>query len=587
MKKSRIFFVWCVLLPGAARGQEVKVRLYTNRPPEALVARAVEGELRWRACATCAEKAGHELKMDGKAGGGAGDDGMGDIYVSGHYELRGENGPWLAMTDAAHIERRAGHLLVTVTMPLEEYVTHVLMGESGAFDNAESQKAMAVVARTYATRFSGQHAKDGYDFCDTTHCQVFGWKGVTAAVRAAVESTRGEILSYEGKAAEAFYTQNCGGRSAAAQEAWPGVMEPYLTVHEDSYCAAHGAMLWETTLRVEEIERALRAAALQTPAGWQRVEIAERAESGRALRLKLAGGAGGNALVSGSTFRFAVNRELGWNKIRSALFEVRNAGADVVFSGRGAGHGVGLCQAGAEEMGREGKSYREILSFYYPGTKVMATQAGNTGGTQSAAWQKRSSERVELLSTQADGDAAILPVAERVLKQDEDAIGWKANAGVQLRVYATLDAYRNTTGQPGWVAATTRGRTIRLQPLKELEKRGIVESTLRHEMLHVLVEEKAKASIPLWFREGLVLFLSKASAPNAAAAEMPDKEIEPVLQAPKDREQVQRAYAAAQSRVTALVQQYGKETVLGWLGSGIPGDVIRGGASGGSAATHG
>jgi stage II sporulation protein D len=79
--------------------------------------------------------------------------------------------------------------------------------------------------------------------------------------------------------------------------------------------------------------------------------------------------------MSASTFRFAVDRELGWDKIRSDLYEVRGTGDHIIFSGRGSGHGVGLCQTGAEEMARQGKSYREILSFYYPGTELGADES--------------------------------------------------------------------------------------------------------------------------------------------------------------------------------------------------------------------
>jgi stage II sporulation protein D len=290
-------------------------------------------------------------------------------------------------------------------------------------------------------------------------------------------------------------------------------------------------------------------------------------------------GGSGSTPISASTFRFAVDRALGWNKIRSDLYEVRNAGEQIVFSGRGSGHGVGMCQAGAEEMAREGKNYREILSFYYP-----RTQLGSTGMADGAKWQKRSSERIGLLSTQPDVDSKLLPIAERILKEDEEAIGWKASAGVQLQVYATLDSYRNTTGQPGWVAASTRGKTIRLQPLAELQKRAIVEMTLRHEIFHVLVEMKAKAATPLWFREGMVLFLSNPDAAMTAAAGMTDEQIEAVLQQPRNRDEVQRAYAAAQSRVALLIKEHGKETVLGWLSAGIPSDIRV--SSGGALTCH-
>lgn len=581
MKRSAKLFIWCVLAPAPAFAQDVRVRLYTNLPPQAMTVRAVEGEIRWKPCGTCEESAGRELKM-GQAAETLGGVSQGqELYLSGHYELRPVSGPPFAASFPAHIELRDSRLLVTVTMPLEEYVADVLAAESGGFENVESQKAMAVVARTYATRFLGQHAKDGFDFCDTTHCQAFGWKGASSAVRSAVTATHGEILRYDGKPAETYYHQNCGGTTASASEVWPGVVEPYLTAHADGFCSARGAMVWETSLHVTEIERSLRASALSTPTGWRTIEIVDRSQSGRAQRLRLAGGSGANAFVSGSTFRFAVNRALGWDKIRSNLFDVRSAGDSIVFSGRGSGHGVGLCQAGAEEMAHEGKTYREIVSFYYPGTQVGANEP-----VSELKWQTRSSERIELLSTQPESDSAILPIAERILKDNEASIGWQAINGVQLRVYSTLDAYRNTTGQPGWVAASTRGRTIRLQPLKELEKRGIVETTLRHEIFHVLVDAKAKAATPLWFREGIVLFLSNPNGQSTATNPMTDEQIDGLLRQPKNRDEMQKAYGAAQVRVAELVAQHGKEKVLAWLSSGIPGDVRGSASSGGATPQH-
>jgi stage II sporulation protein D len=572
MRGARVFIAWCVLVPGAVWAQDVRVRIYTARPPAEILIRGLGAELRWKACIDCPEKSGHELKIVYEAT--SSDE---QFYVSGRYELRPASGPPFSANFPLHIERHEGVLLVTMTMPLEEYVGTVMMAESGDFENAEARKAMAVVARTYAARFRGQHAKEGFDFCDTTHCQVFGWKAVNAAVRTAVDATRGQILQFEGKPAATYYHQNCGGKTAAAKEVWPGVTEPYLISHEDRYCKVRGVLRWESSIRVDDLDRALRASGLKTPAGWSAIEIALRSESGRTQRLKLTGGGGGDAAVSASTFRFAVDRALGWEKIRSDLYEVHNVGGQIVFSGRGAGHGVGLCQAGADEMAREGKSYREILSFYYPGTEL--------GAAETTAWQKRGGERVELVSTQPDTDSALLPIAERILKEDEETIGWKTPSRVRLQVYPTLDAYRDTTGQPGWVAASTRAHTIRLQPLKELQQRGIVESTLRHEILHVLVEAHTNAKVvtPLWFREGIVLCLSNPNSADAPPTAMNDEQVEGVLREPRNREDVQKAYAAAQSRVAALMQTYGKETVLAWLSGGIPGEVR--GTSGENAVT--
>ena len=558
----RVWFIaaCCLLQPASAFPQDVRVQLYTARPPESLELRATQGDLRWRTCPDCAETTAHELTVaatDETAGA--------DVYVTGHYELVPATGPPFASSHPARIARHEGHLSITVTLPLEEYVAAVLTAESGDFQNAESRKAMAVVARAYATRFRGQHSKEGFDFCDTTHCQAFGWKTPPAAIQAAVNATRGEVLRYDGKVAATFYHQNCGGTTASAAEAWPGVSEAYLTSHADPYCAARGALTWESAIRVADLSRALRANGLASPQGWNAIEIVSRSKSGRVDLLRLTGGSGGAARISASTFRFAVDRALGWEKIRSNFFEVRNLGEDIVFSGRGSGHGVGLCQVGAEEMAREGKSYSEILGFYYPGTQLASP-------SPATAWQKRSAEHVELLSTQPDADAALLPTAEKILREDEQATGWSA-ARVRLQIYPTLDAYRDTTGQPGWVAASTRGSTIRLQPLKELEKRGIVESTLRHEIFHVLVEEKARAGIPLWFREGIVLFLADQNPHPPQSPALSDDEMEAVLRRPVDRAQVQKAYIAAEGRVASLVQQHGKEIVLGWLRLGIPADV--------------
>ena len=573
MKRAKFLLVWCAVLPGALRAQEVRVRLYTTRPPAAVSLRATDGELTWKRCPDCREERGRELSIGLREGSGSE-----EFYVTGKYELLPASGPALAANYPVQVERREGRLLITAIIPLEEYVAAVLMAESGDFENAEARKAMAVAARTYAVRFRGQHGKDGFDFCDTTHCQVFGWKATNVAIRTAVESTRGQILQLEGKPAETFYHQNCGGRTAAAKEVWPTVSEPYLTSHEDRYCQARGGLRWESTLRVKDVDRALQGSGLKTPARWSDIEIASRSESGRAQRLKLLGGRNDDVPVSASTFRYAVDRELGWDKIRSDFYEVSSAGDRIIFSGRGSGHGVGLCQAGAEEMAREGKNYREVLNFYYPGTEL--------GTTEAIKWQKRSSERVELVSTQPDTDSVLLAIAEKILKEDEEAIGWKIATRVRVQVYPTLDAYRDNTSQPGWVAAATRGHTIRVQPLRELQKRSIVETTLRHEIFHVLVEAHAKAATPLWFREGIVLYLSNPNAAEAVSVSITDEEVEAALRNPKNREEVQKAYAAAQGRVAALVQSYGKETVLGWLSSGIPGDVRSGSSNGnGNAVT--
>ncbi len=568
---------------GSARAQDVRVGVYTLRPPAELTIHATDGSLRWRTCASCADAAGDALTVRAEGSqlalGAAGQ--SPELFVTGDFRLEAADLQPIRAHFPLHVAAREGRLILVATMPLEEYVAAVLSAESGdpsAHD--ENLKAMAVAIRTFAVRFRGRHEADGYDLCDNTHCQVVSWASPNPRAVAAATATRGLLLWYEGAVAETYYHQNCGGMTASAGEVWPGTDAPYLRTHADPYCVLPRPQTWESTISVSDIDAALRAAGLDIPRGWTSIEVATRSESGRAVRLRIVGGSPDAMEISASSFRFAVDRALGWNKIRSDLYTVRVANNRLVFSGRGTGHGVGLCQAGAEEMAREGKDFREILAFYFPGTAL---------GTRPAlAWQIRTGNRIELQSLAPNEDSAILPVASRLLAENEQAVGWQVPFTVRLQIYPTLDLYRDATGQPGWVAAFTRGQTIRLQPLSELRAKNILESTLRHELFHLLIESRARGDLPIWFREGLVLYLSGASAAAAPSApgnavSMTDTEMESILERSQDRAALQRAYATAQSRVASLIAQYGKDAVLGWLVSGLPAGV---GATGSTGPQH-
>ncbi len=560
-----------LLFPSCLIAEEVRVRLYTAHPPASISIQATEGILHWRQCPTCEERTGQKLSVAAPANDSSEkSDSETEFLVTGSYELRSNGAPSFFSQFPLRLQAQSGVLLIVVTMPLETYLQHVLMAESGDFRNPEAMKAMAIAARTYATKFNHQHAKEGFDFCDTTHCQVFHWKAANDRVRAAVGATSGQTVSYRGAVAATYYHQNCGGTTAAANEVWAQVAEPYLTVHADPFCMVSGGLKWETTLTHAQIDRALRSSRIEPPKQWKQIEVRTRARSGRAQTLVL-GGDRGNFSVSASSLRFAVNRVFGWNNIRSDLYEVRNSDDKVLFSGHGAGHGVGLCQAGAEEMARQGKNYREILNFYYPGTEL--SEPSQEGWAQEA-WEKRSDERFDLLSAHPDADSEVLSAAERLLREAEGSVRWKLTYRVKLQIYPSLDSYRNATGQPGWVAASTRGRTIRLQPLTELKKRGVLESTLRHELNHLLIESRAKNGTPLWFREGLVLYLSSEESSEANLSPMALDRIDAILAKGDTQENTRHAYQSAQKIVAMLIRKNGREKVLGWLSSGLPGDVL-------------
>ncbi len=376
MRIRALFLFTLLAVPALSFAEDIQVRIYSAHPPTSLTVQAIEGRLHWKSCPTCPEQAGQSVVVESakESTPAATNDAQKEFWIAGIYQLRPPNGPTFSSSFPLRIQAPASGLIIVVTMPIEQYVQHVVMAESGNFRNLEALKATAVAARSYAKRFTGQHAKEGFDLCDTTHCQVFYWRSVTEKIRMAVEATRGEYVSYQGKVAATFYHQNCGGTTAAAGETWAQISEPYLSVHPDPFCAASKRLQWKTTLTLDQINKALRASGVQPPQNWQTLEVSSRNSSGRVSTLNLSGGEPTNFPLSESALRSAVNRVLGTKRIRSDLYDLRNSGTKVVFSGRGAGHGVGLCQAGAEEMARLGKTYKEILSFYYPGTQVTASE---------------------------------------------------------------------------------------------------------------------------------------------------------------------------------------------------------------------
>jgi stage II sporulation protein D len=457
-------------------------------------------------------------------------------------------------------------LHVVVTLPGERYVMAVLATEDSNDREPESLKALAVAARSFALTNTGRHGREG--LCDSTHCQAMHLTAeVPAAIRDAVLATAGETLwvpmAQGSRRVSTPFTQSCGGETVSASVAWGGRPQPWLTAHADPYCQRQSSA-WRADVAAADVLNALRAEGLVPPPALQTLQIVQRVDpndpNSRVRRLELDGG-GRRFVVDAGTLRFAVNRSLGWNTLRSDWYSVQIVRGHVIFTGRGFGHGVGLCQAGAAEMARLGKSYREILSFYYPGTSVRI-------GAHDAGWQTAAAHGWSLRSATAEpqllkeGDAA-LARARALLPSSVSPV---------VTLYETTELFRQATAEPGWVLASTRGEQVSLQPLDVLARQGGVQQLLLHEFLHVAVEGRAAANAPLWLREGLVEFLADRPGPVDASPESPGQTDMSLLHAGSLAE-ARRTHAAAEARVRLLVRQHGLGVVLGWLRSGIPASV--------------
>ena len=105
-------------------------------------------------------------------------------------------------------------------LPLELYVARVLAGEGEPNAADAARQSLAVAIRTYALANAARHGRDGFDLCDSTHCQVP--RAATSATRRATLATAGRILTYNGRPAQLFYSASCGGYSQSADQVWPG-----------------------------------------------------------------------------------------------------------------------------------------------------------------------------------------------------------------------------------------------------------------------------------------------------------------------------------------------------------------------------
>ncbi|MFN3479806.1 MAG: SpoIID/LytB domain-containing protein [Thermodesulfovibrionales bacterium] len=249
-------------------------------------------------------------------------------------------------------------LYVVNELPLEDYVESVVAAEVGTDWEIEALKAQAVIARTYAVyKKTAVTNQSMYHLTSSVLNQVYKGNNSHFKVTFAVRATEGEILTYNGKPIEALYHSTCGGRTENPEEVF-GKKIPYMKSVE-SRCDLSPYWVWERKIPISEIEKALNLS------GIKDLDIKSTTSTGRAKDI-IVKKEEGDTTIKATDLR----RLLGWNRLPSTYFEIKKNGDSIVFEGKGYGHGVGLCQWSALQMASEGKTYKEILAFFYPGTEI-------------------------------------------------------------------------------------------------------------------------------------------------------------------------------------------------------------------------
>jgi SpoIID/LytB domain protein len=388
-------------------------------------------------------------------------------------------------------------------LALEEYIARVLAGEGQPTAREAAQQALAITARTFALANLNRHRREGYDLCDTTHCQVL--RASTEVTRRAAESTAGLVLAHNGQPASVFYSALCGGRSEMASEVWPGAIDYLAASQADDACRDEPA--WTSEISARDIEAVLRSIGLRG-SRLRDLRIVQRNSSGRVSRLRVDGFT--PADVSGHDFRTAIGRHLGWQHLKSTAFDIKRTSSGYRFSGTGFGHGVGLCVIGAGRRASRGSTADDILRFYFPTLSVQPYRS--TRPASSVAPAVASVDVLLALPASEESERARLMA---LVRSARDEIASRANvkppATIRVTVHPTVEAFARATGQPWWVSGATDGSTIDLLPLNILRQRGQLDRTIRREVAHVVIDD-ALRNRRLWVREGLAFYFADPAA---------------------------------------------------------------------------
>jgi len=291
------------------------------------------------------------------------------------------NGKKRFYTDKIIITNEKGILSLINQIELEKYLKSVVKDETQDLSNFQAYKAQAVVSRTYTLASIKRHIAKGYNLCDTTHCQLYkGFNQIKKEIEKAVDETKGEILTYRGKPIWAFYHSICGGITEDVSYIWQQEPKPYLKQIEDGplnkpYCFKAKGFKWRTKIGIKTFKKFLKKKIIKPEEEFKDIKVEKISPTGRAIELAIATDKK-TKRISGIDFYHIAGRELGWNAIRSTKFKIYYEKDFIVFEGYGHGHGVGMCQHGADEMAGLGYDYKKILNHYYKNVKIIKLEGG-------------------------------------------------------------------------------------------------------------------------------------------------------------------------------------------------------------------
>ncbi len=277
-----------------------------------------------------------------------------------------KNGRRWKLSGGVDIQRHHSRLLVVNRVDVEDYVAGVITGEINTNWHREALRAQSVAARTYVLYKKMMNQDQPYDVVSSVQDQVYqGQAHVNAKVAEAVRATKGKVITLDGRPILAAYSSTAAGPTEDAQYVW-AIDVPYLKGVECPFDDASPRYRWREVVPIQKLENQFRKSeyaigsiATITPYTYT--------PSGRINHIRILHSQG-ELILRGQDFR----RVAGYSTIYSTQFHIESIGREVVFTGKGSGHGVGLCQWGMKEMADLGYSHEAIVHYYYPGTELLS-----------------------------------------------------------------------------------------------------------------------------------------------------------------------------------------------------------------------
>ncbi|WP_353097007.1 SpoIID/LytB domain-containing protein [Tissierella praeacuta] len=330
--------------------------------------------------------------------------------------------------DYIRLLSKNNEIIVINHVGLENYLYGVVPAEMPATFHVEALKAQAVASRSFAISNINKHSSEGFNLCDTTHCQVYsGVEYEKSSTNLAVDETRDTFAYYNGKVIEAIFHSTSSGFTEDSVNVWGGDF-PYLKSVEDKFSSESPYSKWSFSININELNNNLISSGVNI-GSLQGMEVVDATLTGKVNKIKIIG-TKGEQVIDGTKFRNIVGAtkfKSSWFNIKSSNINTSNSqvyvidggmfkpqtidvdkayildeknqkkpnrgtvsraigkdkietlgefypidSSEILIEGKGFGHGVGMSQFGAKKMAELGYDFEEILKYYYTGIDVLS-----------------------------------------------------------------------------------------------------------------------------------------------------------------------------------------------------------------------